>query len=458
MSLWKIAWRSLQQRALASTLTGISMALGVTLVVAVLIAFGVVTDYFQRNQSLHYNVIVGPKGGKLQLVLNSVYHLSQPVENLPWTVYQDFLPASNRYAKTVDGSRQDGKWVKKYPQLLQDVIPFCLGDNYQGYRVVGTVPEIFELPYSAEEDRYEFADGENFEADEFFTGVLGSEVARRTDLQVGDTFQPTHGIAETSDGKKHDAFEVVGILKPTGTPNDRAVFVNMEGFFLLEGHAKSRRDYAAERDKAEPLPEEEREVTSLLVRTNADQMLNNIAFQTAINEGQEAMAVAPIREISTLSQLFIGPLKWLLLGLSFLIIVVSSVSILVSIYNSMNDRKRDIAVMRALGAQRTTVMQIILLESVMLSLLAGIAGWLLAHLALWLLNPYIADLTGITLGWFEFVSLGQLVQELAGRRVAALDYVPVELILIPILVLLATIVGYLPARNAYNTDVAEALN
>ena len=93
MSLWKIAWRSIQRRGLASLLTTLSMALGVMLVVAVLLIYGIVSQSFQRSSSLGYNMILGIKGGKLQLVLNSVFYLSRPIENVPWELYEEFLPA-----------------------------------------------------------------------------------------------------------------------------------------------------------------------------------------------------------------------------------------------------------------------------------------------------------------------------------------------------------------------------
>ena len=100
MSLWRIAWRSIQQRGLASSLTGMSMALGVMLVVAVLVIHGVINDSFLNNSSLGYNVLVGAKGGRLELVLNSVYYLARPVENVPYSYYQEFVDPSRAAGPT----------------------------------------------------------------------------------------------------------------------------------------------------------------------------------------------------------------------------------------------------------------------------------------------------------------------------------------------------------------------
>ena len=191
MPLWKIAWRSIQRRALASGLTAFSMALGVMLVVAVLLIHGVIAESFRNNSSLGYNLIVGAKGGRLQLVLNTVFYLSEPVENIPYTFYQEFLGAEERE----DG--QDGRW-KDY---VERVVPVCMGDYFQKYRVVGTTPKMFDnYVYNDDtQEKYEFAAGRNLQhlSEEygFFEAVIGATVARETGLKVGDSIASTHGSA-----------------------------------------------------------------------------------------------------------------------------------------------------------------------------------------------------------------------------------------------------------------------
>ncbi|HEV3007021.1 MAG TPA: ABC transporter permease, partial [Pirellulales bacterium] len=223
MSLWKIAWRSMQQRALASWLTGLSMALGVALVVSVLVIHSVVSDTFRRTAQ-GFDLIVGAKGSGLQLVLNTVFHLSKPINNIPYSYYKEFT--------------EDEHHRGKYARYVKLAVPYCLGDSYEGYRVVGTTPQMFDEFEYANDRKYQFAQGRNFTQEGFFEGVIGSLVARNAHLKLGDTFNPTHGVSEEGLGHKHDAFTVVGILAPTGTPNDRALFVNMEGFYLLDKHAK----------------------------------------------------------------------------------------------------------------------------------------------------------------------------------------------------------------------------
>ena len=137
--------------------------------------------------------------------------------------------------------------------------------------------------------------------------------------------------------------------------------------------------------------------------------------------------------IADLFEGIVGKLQWILLGMAVLTVIEAGIGIMVSIYNSMSDRRHEIAVMRALGASRVTVMLIILMESILLSLMGGAMGLLLGHGAIWLCSPLIADWTGVVVGLLQFQSI--------------------ELILIPGLILLASAVGYLPALAAYRTDV-----
>ncbi len=187
----------------------------------------------------------------------------------------------------------------------------------------------------------------------------------------------------------------------------------------------------------EPLPLDEREVTSILVLCKS--ALGPTVLDNAINkgEGRIAQAVAPIREVTRLMDGIVGPIRLILLVLTVLIVIVAAISILVSIYNSMSERSHDIAVMRALGASRSAVMNIVLVESILLSLGGGLLGILLAHGMIGLASPYVEARTGVTLGWLQF------------------DWQ--EIVLIPALVVLASLVGFLPAVSAYRTDVAKAL-
>lgn len=455
MNLWKIAWRSIQQRPLTSTLTCLSMALGVALVVAVITTYAVVEESFNRNRSLGYHLIVGGKNGsKLELVMSTVFHIGTPEVPVPYTYYKEFIRTTDKNGASVVPDRA------RYVELA---VPICLGDNYRGYRVVATLPTIFDFEFSPGK-KYSFAEGRNFAADEsgWNEAVVGAEVARRTGLKLGDTFAPTHGTGE--EGKVHEAnqFKIVGLLAPTGTPNDRALFIHMEGFFRIEGHgnpdAEPPATAAASPAAAKSgdshhhrdIPDSQKIVTAILVRYGGPEFAlfpenvrqsaaDSAAFEEfkIINRSQVAQAAQPVRMVTDLLDRFVAPTTYVLMGLTILTVVVAGIGVMVGIYNTMLGRRHEIAVMRALGASRATVMLVVLCESILLSLIGGAAGFVIGHALVAAAAPWIVDYTGVTVGLFSF------------------DWR--SLTIVPGLVTLASIVGYVPALNAYRTDVVKGL-
>jgi len=482
MSLWKIAWRSIQQRALASALTGFSMALGVALVAAVLVIHAVIERSFNRCAQ-GYDLIVGPKGSALQLVLNTVYYMGDPVGRIPFADYDRI--AFQRF-QLPDG---------QVTPLPEKAIPVCMGGNFRGFPLIGTTPDFFTLEYH-EGEYYEFTQnggqGHNFAIDGYYEAVIGSTVARETGLKVGDTFRPRHG-QKADEGEEHRPITVVGIFAPTGTPNDRALFMNIEGFWRMHEHghedeqaeagSEAGKETSAEAEKpdhhdehsghaaddkanqpADAKPAEhaagehkaeenkadehdadhdhdhgdhERKISAILLVLDQSDPSLMMTVPRMIDDIPGLQAVHPSAEVSKLLENVVGNIQWVLLILAILVVVVAGVGILVSIYNSMNDRRHDIAVMRALGASRMNVMSVILMESILLSLGGGAVGLLLAHGLVAVLNPLISQNMGVD--------------------VSALQFHASELILIPGLIALASLVGYLPAVVAYRTDVARSL-
>ena len=594
MNVFKIAWRSIQYRGTGSVLTILSMALGVMMVVAVLSIYGLVQNSFRGSNSFGYNIIVGARGGGTQLTMNSVFYLSRPVENIPYEYYLAFCDKKTRNHElknsiayqsresSVDAaalapeiSLAGGSFADLLTQavvedafdLQQDqamgfnrsgiyrrwthvAVPLSLGDYYVdpedpslAFRCVGTTPKFFtDIVLDVEtEATLTFSEGRAFvECDPkngFFEAVIGRTVARRTGLKLGDRIQATHGDPTDESAHIHEQeYTIVGILDGSGTPNDRAVFLNLEGFFLMEDHAKPIADdnvlktntagdeqetsadaqadlgdpeatfsdpfgddetfeqamesvkhlvppensednseditepegsksvnttteFEAEMDSMNnriPLPIEQREVSSILVRTSKNDEAGTLGLYLPgkINEGdlettlnwspfrparsqKASQAVNPVAEVTRLFDLFVNPIRILLLFLTSMICVVSALSIIVGIYNSMNQRQGEIAVMRALGASRSKVMMIILCEAILLAVVGGLIGWIGGHALNAVLGPLIESKTGVEIGFFDFV--------------------PAEFLVIPVLIVLAVIVGIYPARAAYKTDVAKSL-
>ncbi len=446
MSLISIAWKSIRQRGLASALTALSVALGVMMMVVVLVISGAVDAAFNQR-TIAYDLIVGhQRGGELALVLSAVYRVQPASENLPYLYYLQL--------------REDRRVVSAVPLAFGDV-------TQEGhFPLVGTTDEYF---------RNDYTPGRKFRIrgkrmSHHFDAIIGAEVARRNNWDIGSQFTIVHGGADGT--HVHDEkFTVVAVMERTGTPNDRTVFVNIEGFYAIAGHetplneveqrlknfyasdperlktALAQIAAAREQEAAEAahdhhhhhaIPDAAKEVTAILIRTRPDALFDPINLSAELREGYQAMAVNPMKPIRQIMNQLVGSVKQGLMVLTAMIILVSGVSIFVSIYNSMSDRRREIGIMRALGARRTSVFGIILMESVVLCVGGGLLGWLAGHGLAVAAAPYVTARTGLLLDPWTVDTL--------------------EFVLFPVLLLLASAVGFLPAMTAYRTDVADALS
>ncbi len=450
MNLATIALKSVRQRAVASSLTSLSVALGVMLMVTILVINGILQDVFNQK-SIGYDLIVGPKGSDLQLVLSTVFRVAPAIETLPYQYYLDL----------------------KEDRRVETAIPFAFGDFTQegGFPIVGTVDEYFI---------HEYAPGRNFQIrgtrlSNPFDAIIGSRVARENGWNIGSEFQLVHGGAE-SDHVHDEKFTVCAVLAPTGTANDRTVFIHLDGFYQISGHEqelvdsirRQREFYRQSLDEADiareaaeltkkyhldehshdhghghdhghhhhhETPIVQKRVASILLKMNSP--IQAPLFSGELKRGLQAQAVNPIIPMTQLMNSFVGNIRKVLIVLTALIILVSGVGIFVSIYNSMSDRRREIAVMRALGASRRSVFSIILLESILLCVGGGLLGVILGHGLVFAAAPFVEAQTDIVMNPWKFE--------------------PMELVLIPLLIGLASLVGFVPGMTAYRTDVARAL-
>lgn len=442
MNLLTIAWKSVRQRALPSTLTSLNVALGVMLMVAVLVCGGVVNRAFSQ-QSIPYDLVIGARGSDLQLVLSAVYRIEPAIGKLPYK-YLNEIQADRRVTRAV---------------------PLVFGDFTEegGFPIVGTTAEYFDMgvgpkrPFRIRGERI----GGPFDA------IIGHNVARTNGWDIGSEFRLVHG-GEDSTHVHDETFKVVAVLAPSQTPNDKTVFIDIEGFFQIAGHEvkfdevrrqitqfwgsdpevlkrelKELDGLQKEREAAPPgthfhdTPDILKALAAILVQTRPNSPMDPISLTTELRNGFKAKAVNPIIPMQRLNEEVVGNIRKVLLVMSVLILIVSGVSIFVSIYNSMSDRRREISIMRALGAPRSSVFSIILAESVLLCLLGGLLGLVLGHGLVFIAAPAITAQTGLLLNPWSFEWT--------------------ELVVFPFLFVLAVIVGFLPALTAYRTDVAENL-
>ena len=388
MSLWRMAWRYLWVRSFVTVLTVTGIVLGTALIVTVLTLQRESETGFLR-ESGQFDLVVGAKGSPLQLVLSSIYHLDVPTGNIPYSRFET-LTRDSRIAKA---------------------IPLGLGDNYHGYRIVGTDSTLFSLSDRRDPQRqlFHLAQGAFFQND--FEAVLGAQVARQTGLKLGDPFVGTHGLAVTPGSSEHRQFpyKVVGILAPSGGSSDQAIYVSLPSVWRIhEQEADTHRQMAGVAEAA-PASTQDLEVTATLLRLKAVGL--RLMMSQEIQKQTEAMAAIPVNEMLRLYQQVLQPMQRVLLAVAGLVVIVSALSITATLYQAAERRRRDLAVLRALGAHPREIFALVVLEALLVTLLGLAIGWLLGHGGLALASPYVRDSLGIAIGpWttdrVEAISLG----------------------------------------------------
>lgn len=331
--IWNLIYRSLRQHALSTLVTAGGIALAAGLLLTVWVVKTQAQSVFAATNS-GFDAVLGARGSKLQLVLNAVFHLEASPGNI---------------------DAKDFEMIRRHP-AVKTAIPIAVGDNFQGWRIVGTLPELFGVEYRAGRPYTVAPGGKLFTlgADE---AVVGAYAAQRLGWQVGTTFHPSHGLA--AGGEQHEeTYTVVGVLAPTGTPVDRVIWIPLEGVQTMSGH--------------NPLAKTELSAVLLQLRApTAGLMLNS---QLNASGGRLTFAY-PIGSI--VAELF-NKISWVdqvLTLVAWLVALVASASVLASIYNSMSARARDIAILRALGARRRTVFGAVVGEAAVIGLFGSLAGF-----------------------------------------------------------------------------------
>ncbi len=397
MTLPLVIYRSLRQHALSTFVTAASIALACGLLMCVWMVKTQSQAAFTQTTT-GFDAVLGARGSKLQLVLNAIFHLEASPGNLAAADYEA---------------------VKRMP-MIKTAIPIAVGDNLRGYRLVGTVPELFANVEYAPGKKYTLQPGGKLFAVGQKQAVAGSFAAERLGLKVGDTFRPFHGLAFDPKAEHPDDFTVTGILQPTNTPVDRVIWVPLAGLQTMSGH-----DVKFATD-----------VSAVLIQLRAPSA--GFMLDTMINKQGNKMTFAyPVGAI--IAELF-GKIAWfdqVLTLVAYLVAVVAAGSVLASIYNSMSARRRDLAILRALGAKRRTIFGAVLAEAACIGAIGAVAGFAI----------YFGLFAGVA--HIVRVQTG-VVLDITARH-PVLWACPVGMIA------LCAAGGIVPALKAYRTPVAETL-
>jgi putative ABC transport system permease protein len=406
--------RSLRQHALSTVVTVVSGALATGLAMAVFSIHAQARDAFSGGPT-GFDAVLGARGSGLQLVLNTVFHLETSPGNIPWTLYEAV-------------SRDPGVAL---------AVPYAVGDNYRGYRVVGTTPEMFTAFEYRKGRPFEVRAGGRLFAPGRREAVVGSEAARRTGLREGSLFSPYHGLVFDESKRHAEQYLVTGVLEPTSSPSDRVIWIPIEGVFRLSGHVLRGAGEEYRPQAGQAIPDAAREVSAVMLKFRTPQTGFTLS-ETVNRQGRVATLAWPIGRV--MAELFdkMGWVTRVLQLVAYLVLVVAAGTILASLYNSMGERRRDFAILRAVGARRRTLFAAVVLESAALSALGAIAGYAVYAVILLAARAVVRAQTGVV--------LDALAPHWA-------------LLLGPLgLTLLGAASGLLPAWRAYRTDVAGGLS
>ncbi len=426
MNVLQLSTAYIKARALNSVLNIILLSLGIGTIVLLLL-FG---EQMQQRLSADadgLDLVVGAKGSPMQLILSSIYHIDVPTGNIPYSRLQ---------------------WLRKN-RLVKAVIPVALGDSYQGFRIVGT-----EHSYPAHYG-VEFAQGGLWQRS--FEVVIGERVAEEAGLAVGDRFYGSHGMVDGGHVHENRAFQVVGVLAKDNSVMDRLIMTSVPtvwiGHHLLAEHdapaAQTHDDHEHEHEhehehkhgNADSLPAEARidtaqqEITALLVKFRSP--LGAVQLPRQINRQSEMQAARPAQETARLFALLGGVVETLY-GFGLLLVITSGLGVFIALYNAMQDRRYDLAIMRSLGASRGKLLAGVILEGVLLVLMGTALGFAIGH------------------GVAE--AMGRLLPQATAMGLSGLVWLPQEAAILLLALGVALLASVLPAIQAYRTDIAETLS
>jgi putative ABC transport system permease protein len=417
MTLLTILCKSLWNRRLTTVLTIFSIALSVLLLLGIERVRLGARDSFSNTIS-QTDLIVGAKGGTLQLLLYSVFRLGSATANIS---YESFEKLRNHPAV---------KWV----------IPYSLGDSHRGFRVVGT-NEDFYVNYRYRQDRtVTFAEGQA--PMQVFDVALGSEVAEALKYKMGDSVAVAHGISDGPAIISHDdkPFKVVGILNKTGTPIDRSLYITLEGLEAIHmdwtDGAPPRR---GEETPAHSIRKEDvkiAQITAALVRTK--NRFETLMLQREINTYTEEPLMAIIPGVA-LGELW-SVVSYAEDGLrivSWAVLVVGLLAMLISIYTSLQERRREMAILRSVGAGLKTIAALLIIEATLLTFVGIALGVLLTYVVLLLSRPLIES------------SFGMLIPI---QPLSIMEWIFLGVILVA-----GFLLGLAPAIKAYRNSLADGL-
>lgn len=403
MNIFSIAYKDLKANPLTAFLNLLLISFGIAILTVLLLGSTQIGDKLEQN-SRDIDLVVGAKGSPLQLILSSIFYIDFPTGNIPL---------------------KDAEQLAHNP-LVKRAVPLALGDNYNGYRIAGTDTSFINLYHLT------LQKGKFWQKD--FEVTVGPNVANAAHLHVGSRFFGAHGLTGSSDIHKSHAYIVVGILKPQHNVTDNIVLTNIASIWRMHETKEEPKNEATGNGKPEPFENGEREITSLLIQYRSP--MSVILFPRMVNQSTNMQAASPAMESTRLFSLIgvgIDTLQWF----AYFIMGVSAVSVFISLYNSLKERRYDLAVMRTMGASPVSLFGLIILKAVILTVIGTVAGLFFGHLMMQLIGFY---------------------QESSQAKLTGMLFLPAEFYLAAVGISIGVIAAIIPAIEAYRTDISKTLS
>lgn len=344
--LLKIVWKNIWTKKLNSFLCILLMTFGISIISLIINIGNQLQSKFSKNIS-GIDMVVGAKGSPLQLILSGVYQIDAPTGNIPLKELEMF----------------------QNNPLIKQVLPLSMGDNYQGFRIVGT-KNLYLKHFLAS-----YAAGGDFK--NTMEVVVGYNAAKKMNLKIANTFTSSHGLEK--EGEKHSdkTYKVVGILKYNNSVIDNLILCNLESIWKVHHH-----------DENEEIQDKDQNITCALVKFRSPMGL--LTIPRTINQNTNMQAALPAIEINRLFELMgIGMDAFKALALA--IILISGISVFVTLYNALKERKYEMALMLSMGGKRIKLFFMLMLEGLILSISGYISGILVSRLGLWLASRMLAE-------------------------------------------------------------------
>lgn len=400
MNLIKLSWSNIRHKPLNTLLSIILLAFGIGIISLMILLKEQISEKFDRNIK-DIDFVLAAKGSPMQSILANIYHVDAPTGNI----------------KVSEARR-----IIKNP-MVAEAIPLAYGDNYEKFRIVGTT-EQYPTHYGCA-----IANGEAFDAP--FEVTIGSNVALETGLSVGSTFTSVHGFdhaADNADAHHHQLFTVVGIYAASNSVIDNLILTPVETTWLVHEHAPEVSDSVAA-DTTAP----EREMTAYLIKKRNKGAFGMLSKQTEDTTMQLANVAVENSRLMNNFGLGLNTVA----AIAVVIMLISFISIFISLYNSMRERRYEIALMRTMGGSRFTLFRLIIQEGLLLVCLGYTAGVLLSRLGL--------------------VALSRLMKDNFHYSFDKLGLDSLELVVFAITLFIGIVASALPARQALKLDISKTL-